>query len=315
MRCPGAAERAGGALRVPPVRAPARPARRRTGWAFASPLVVLFVTLTTFPFLYMVYMSFHRYNLAAWTPARWVGWDNYVAIFVRDPTVGHAVRFTALFVAVALPVEMLLGVAVAFLVRDAVGERLWRAVILLPMMIPAVVAGVAWKMLYNFEFGPVNYALSLFHLGPVSWLGNFRMAPFGVILIDVWQWTPFVFLVIYAALQGVPRDLVEAARVDGAGPWQVTWRIEIPLVLAVLWVVLIIRLIDMLKLFDIIYMTTFGGPGDATTSLSFYIYKVGVSFGWDVGYASALSLLLLVAITLLTNLLIRSLRLRELWEL
>lgn len=285
--------------------------QRRAAWALASPLIVLFLALTTFPFLYMVYMSFHRYNLAAWMPAQWVGWDNYVAIVTRDPTVGRAVRFTALFVALALPTEMGLGVGVAFLIRDTVGERLWRALLLLPMMIPAVVAGVVWKMLYNFEFGPVNYLVSLLHATPVSWLGDFRMAPLGVIVIDVWEWTPFVFLVAYAALGGVPRDLVEAARVDGAGAWQVTWLIELPMILVVLWVVLIIRLIDMLKLFDIVYMTTFGGPGDATTAASFYIYKVGVSFGWDVGYASALSMLLLAAITILTNILIRSLGMKE----
>ncbi|HXX39338.1 MAG TPA: sugar ABC transporter permease [bacterium] len=294
------------------VRAGGKAGRPSAAWAFVAPLIVLFVSLTTFPFLYMIYMSFRRYNLAAWTPSRWVGLDNYVTLFARDPTVGRAVTFTAWFVVIALPVEMVFGVAVALLIRNVVGERAWRAAVLLPMMIPAVVAGVAWKMLYNFEFGPVNYALSFVHVAPVSWLGDFTMAPAGIILIDIWQWTPFVFLVVYAALQSVSRDLVEAARVDGAGPWQTVWWVELPLIRTVLWIILIIRLIDMLKLFDIIYMTTFGGPGDATTSLSFYIYKVGVSFGWDVGYASALSVVLLAAITILTNVLIKTLNLREL---
>jgi multiple sugar transport system permease protein len=149
----------------------------------------------------------------------------------------------------------------------------------------------------------------------VSWLGTQLFSRLGVILVDVWQWTPFVFLVLYAGLQSIPRDVVEAGLVDGASGFSAMRYIELPLLRPLLFVVLIIRVIDALKIFDIVYMVTFGGPGSSTHSYSFYIYKVGVSFGWDVGYASALSVLLLVAVALLTNLLIRTLRLKETLEL
>ncbi|MDR7550976.1 MAG: sugar ABC transporter permease [Armatimonadota bacterium] len=278
------------------------------------PLVALLVGLSAYPFVYMLYMSAHTYNLAQWTPPRYVGTANFVQM-ARDSTMRASLVFTGLMAGIALPVELLLGLGLALLLRGVVGERVWRSLLLLPMMIPAVVAGIAWKMLYNFEFGPVNYALSKFGLERISWLGDFTAARIGLIIIDIWQWTPFVFLVLYAGLQNVPRDLVESATVDGAGGWAVTRFIELPFLAPLIWVVLIVRLIDILKLFDIVYMTTFGGPGSATHPLSFYIYKVGVSFGWDVGYGSALSMLLLAVITLLTNVLIRILHIDRLLEL
>jgi multiple sugar transport system permease protein len=133
--------------------------------------------------------------------------------------------------------------------------------------------------------------------------------------MDIWQWTPFIFLVLYAGLQTVPNDLIEAAKVDGGNRWIIFRYVEFPMLKPLFWILIILRLIDILRMFDIVYMTSFGGPGYATHTLSFYIYKVGVSFGWDVGYASALSVLLLIVITLLTNLLIKTMRLWEYLEL
>ncbi|MEN3186151.1 MAG: sugar ABC transporter permease [Atribacterota bacterium] len=278
------------------------------------PLLLVFLGLTIYPFVYMIYMSFHRYNLASWEKPEFIGFGNYREIW-RDRTARSSVDFTVLLLVTAVPLEIILGIGIAFLLRDFFGERVFRSLLLTPMMVPAVVAGIAWKMLYNFEFGPVNYFFSLLGIAKVSWLGTQLFSRLGVVLIDVWQWTPFVFLILYAGLQSIPRDVVEAALVDGASGFSALRYIELPLLRPLVWVVLIIRLIDVLKIFDIVYMVTFGGPGSATHSYSFYIYKVGVSFGWDVGYASALSMLLLVAVTVLTNILIRTVRLKETLEL
>jgi multiple sugar transport system permease protein len=278
------------------------------------PLLVILLGLTMYPFGYMVYMSFFRYSLASWEKPQFIGFSNYRDI-LQDRTAISSIDFTVLLLVVAVPLEILLGMAIAFLLRDTFGERVFRSALLIPMMVPAVVAGIAWKMLYNFEFGPVNYFLSLLGIPKISWLGTQFFSRLGVILIDVWQWTPFVFLVLYAGLQSLPRDVVEASFVDGASGFSAFRYIEFPLLRPLLFVVLIIRVIDALKIFDIVYMVTFGGPGSSTHSYSFYIYKVGVSFGWDIGYASALSVLLLLAISLLVSLLIRMLRLRETLEL
>ena len=284
--------------------------RKRTGFLLILPLLILFLGLTIYPLIYMIYMSFHQYSLASWEEPRFIGWENYREI-LRDRTASSSVSFTLFLLFTAVPLEILLGIGIAFLIRDVWGERALRSSLIIPMTIPPVVAGIAWKMLYNYEFGPINYFLSLFGLPKVSWLGSQFFARLGVLLIDVWQWTPFIFLVIYAGLQSIPRDVVEASLVDGASGWSAMRYIELPLLRPLIWVTLIIRVIDVLKLFDIVYMVTFGGPGSATHSYSYYIYKVGISFGWDVGYASALSVILLLVVTVLTNLLIRFLRLSE----
>ncbi len=284
-------------------------ASRRTGYILIAPLVVLLLAMTLYPSLYMFYISFFRYNLAQGGAKIFYGIRNYLAI-AEDPIATGTIQFTVILVVVALPVELTLGLGIALLARDIRGGRVVRSSILLPMMIPAVVAGIAWRMLYNYDFGPLNYLLSLFRIPQQNWLGNYTMARLSIILIDVWQWTPFVFLILYAGLQAVPPEFLEAARADGANAWNLARRIEIPLLWPLVLVVLLIRLIDLLKVFDIIYMVSWGGPGSATHTWSYYIYKAGLSYGWDVGYAAALSVVLLIVVGILVNVLVYLLRLR-----
>jgi multiple sugar transport system permease protein len=288
--------------------------KKLTAILLILPLVLLFVSMTVFPFLYMIYMSFTNYDMSRGPDWEFIGWKNYASIF-RDKLAIFSVDFTALLFVTALPIEMLLGIAIASLFRDMIGEKIIRSATLLPMMVPAVVAGITWQMLFNFNFGPVNYLLSLFGIEKVSWFGSETFARLGLIIIDVWQWTPFVFLVIYSGLTAIPKEMTDAAKVDGASPFKSLLYIELPMLLPLISTVLIIRLIDILKLFDIVFMVTWGGPGSATHTFSYYIYKVGLSYGWSVGYASALSIMLLIVVVVLVNLMMRFLRLRELLEL
>ncbi|ACK43014.1 MULTISPECIES: carbohydrate ABC transporter permease [Dictyoglomus] len=287
---------------------------RRTAIFMVMPLVFVFLLLTIFPFIYMIVISFMHYNLAEWKAPYFVGLENYVKAF-RDEGVHSTLEFTFLLVLLALPIEIILGGFIALFIQNLVGEKVVRSSLLLPMMIPAVVVGVIWKMLFNYEYGPVNYLLSLFGVNKIAWFGDPFFARIAVVIMDVWQWTPFIFLVLYAGLQTVPTDLIEAAKVDGGNRWVIFKYIEFPFLRPLFWILIILRLIDILRMFDIVYMTSFGGPGYATHTLSFYIYKVGISFGWDVGYASALSILLLILVTILTNILIRTMRLWEYLEL
>lgn len=278
------------------------------------PIILLFTGLTVFPFLYMIYMSVHDYDLSKSAEWNFIGLRNYTNIF-KDELAIASVNFTALLIFIALPIEMVLGMFIAWLFRDMVGEKIIRSTTLLPMMVPPVVAGIAWKMLFNYNFGPLNYFLSLIGIEKLSWLGSEIYARTGLIIIDVWQWAPFIFLVIYSGLMSIPNELVDAAKVDGANPFKVLIRVEMPILMPLISTVLIIRMIDILKLFDIVFMVTWGGPGHATHSFSYYIYKVGLSYGWNVGYASALSILLLIVVIILVNILMRILRVRELLEL
>jgi multiple sugar transport system permease protein len=287
---------------------------KRSAILMVLPLVLFFLILTIFPFLYMVYMSFHHYNLLEWKPPQFIGLENYFNLF-KDKGVISSIDFTLLLILIALPIEILLGTFIAIFIQNIIGERFIRSVLLIPMMIPAVVAGVMWKMLFNVEYGPINYFLSFFNIEKIPWLGSSIYSKIAVIIMDIWQWTPFIFLVLYAGIQTIPQDLIEAGKVDGANRWQILSHIEFPMLKPLFWIIIILRLVDILKLFDIVYMTTFGGPGYATHSISFYIYKVSVSFGWDIGYGSSLSVVLLIAITILTTILIKTMRLWELLEL
>jgi len=287
---------------------------RRWPLVLIAPFVLLILAVTIYPFLYMLAISLFDYNIAKGDPPSFVGLGNFLRI-PADPTARETIVFTLMLLVIVLPVEIILGVAIAFLMRDVIGGRFIRSVLLLPMMMPAIVTGLIWRMLFNTDYGPLNYLLSFFGIGKIKWVGQQEMARLSLMIVDVWQWTPFVFLVLYAGLQALPTDLTEAARVDGAGGWALLRYIELPQLMPLVLVVLLVRLIDVLKLFDIIFAITEGGPGSATHTFSFYIYRVGLSYGWDVGYAAALSVVLLAAVTVMVNVLMRALRVRSLLEI
>ena len=288
--------------------------KKRIGFLLILPMIILFVGMTIFPFMYMIYMSFNDYDLSQGGSPHFIGFKNYTNI-VKDELAKASVNFTMILIFIALPIEMAFGMGIAWLFRNIVAEKIVRSATLLPMMVPAVAAGIAWKMLFNYNFGVLNYFLSVFGIHKISWLGNETFARIGLIVIDIWQWTPFIFLVLYSGLMSMPSEIVEAAKVDGANQFRLFFNIEMPILLPLISTVLIIRLIDILKLFDIVFMVTWGGPGHATHTFSYYIYKVGLSYGWDIGYASALSVLLLIVVTIFVNLLMKVLRLRETLEL
>lgn len=288
-----------------------RSQKRKFGIGLVLPLVLLYLSLTIFPFIYMIVISFFDYNLARGGGPQFVGIRNYVTIFTTDRLARDSIRFSLVMLLVAVPLEVVLGSVLSFLIQNTKGEKIYRSFLIVPMMVPPVVAGIMWKMLLNYAYGPINYFISLFGGPKISWLGDWFYSQMAVVIMDIWQWTPFVFLITYAGLQGIPAELVEAARVDGASGIAIIRYVELPLLLPLILVAFLLRLIDALKLFDLVYMTTWGGPGSATHSFSFYIYKVGISYGWDVGYAAALSVLLLIFSTLLVNMLIRLLNLHR----
>jgi multiple sugar transport system permease protein len=272
------------------------------------PAIILFLVMTIYPFVYMIYASFTNLDLSKVGTGQFIGFKNYIEIF-QDPLARSSIGFTVMLVVIAVPIEILLGLGLSYLIRGLVGEKIMRSLLLIPMMVPAAVGGFGWKMLYNFMFGPINYFLSLFGVQPIAWFGQSNYAQMAILIIDIWQWTPFVFLIMYAALQALPRDIIDAGKVDGANGWRLFLHIELPLLRPVLYVTILLRVIDVLKTFDIIYMTTYGGPGSATSTWSFYAYKVGVSYGWNIGYGSALSVILLIVSILLVNTLMKLLNL------
>jgi multiple sugar transport system permease protein len=300
----------------PPVSAPARPHRgraRRRRWALLLPMVpglLFLVALAIYPTLYSLVISFYRWNLNNPLGKQFADFHNY-KILIDDPAFWHSVVVTLKFVAASVILEFGIGLGVALLFfRRFPGDKILRAMLILPMVVAPVVVGLLWRYMLNVQFGVVNYFIDALGFGRVDFLGDPSWALPTIILIDVWQWTPFIFLIMLAALQGIPEDILEAARVDGAKPTRIFFDHMLPLLRYPIAVALALRLIDAFRVYDVIFMTTRGGPVDATQTLSWQIYDAGFRT-FDLGYAAAFSWLMLVLVVILVTVFLRAMLRKE----
>jgi multiple sugar transport system permease protein len=253
-----------------------------------SPSLLIILLVCIFPLAYGLALSFYKYELALPVPLAFVGLQNYWKA-LNDPTFWHAVLISGITVVAGAAFQLTLGFAAALLMNAGFrGRGAMVSVLLLPTTIAPVVVGFVFRMILNDRFGPINYFLRIVGLPTVPWLSNAKAAVAGIILANGWEWFPFVMLVILAGLQSVPQELIDAAMVDGASDWNVFWRVILPILQPILIVLVVIRAIEDLKLFDIIYVTTGGGPGIATQTMNMYAYQRGFVF-FSIGYASALS--------------------------
>lgn len=287
-----------------------KPARTdRTRYWFIMPAVIWVLVFTVFPLLYALFTSFWSFRFGARNQFVW--FQNYVRLFT-DPNVFGQLRVTFVFVASTVFIEMLLGFGLALLLnREIRGQHLLRALLVLPLFATPVAIGYLGITLFYEANGPINGFLGALGIGRVPWLSNPFWAMVAIILVDIWQWTPFVFLVSLAGLQGLPLDLYEAAKVDGADGWQLFRRITLPLMAPTLWLILLFRLVDAFKVFDIPMSMTLGGPGRATEVFSMFTYRTGLRF-FDHGFAAAQGFLLLVIVSIIVSLLFG--RIRSLYE-
>ena len=263
-----------------------------------APAVGVYLLLTVLPIANLVAMSLHD--------IRWEGgsaqWKyaglRHFAELGSDQLIRAGISNTTVFAIGAVTAEMLLGFFLAlFVSRVAKGRVAYRTIFLLPILIPGIVIGAIWKLMYNPDFGVINQLLLLTGLNGHDWLGEKRLALASVIVVDIWHWTPFVFLLLLAAIESLPQDVFEAARVDGATPWQELRYVMLPMMWPAIAVTLLFRLIVSFKVFDEVYLLTGGGPGTATEVLSFTIYRR--FFTEDrMGYGSAISVVTLFVLTL-----------------
>ncbi|HTI47310.1 MAG TPA: sugar ABC transporter permease [Casimicrobiaceae bacterium] len=260
------------------------------------PAVVLFVLLTAYPVANLVRMSVSTIEFAQGTETWTFTPLRNLALLRADEVIPPAVRNTLIFVVAAVAMEMVLGLALALLVAGVSrGKGLVRTVMILPILVPPVAIGSMWKLLYNYDFGIFNQALTALHLPPVNWLGSTSIALWSVILVDVWHWVPFVFLILFAAVEALPIDVLEAARVDGATRSQLLRRVVLPLLKPAIVVALLFRTILAFKVFDEVFLLTSGGPGTSTELVTLHLYKVFFEQN-QLGYGALLSLALIAAI-------------------
>ena len=276
--------------------------RAPTAVWWVAPAVAVLAAMSIYPLVFLVLSGFHS------TSGQWT-LHNFTRM-ASDRMLGEALFHTALFVGVALALELTCGLLLAVLV-DSVrrGRGFLRTAIMVPMLLPPVVAAVVWRLIYNPQFGLLNGSVRALGGNPsgLTWTNGEGGALWSVIAVDVWEWTPFVFLLISAALQSLPLEALEAARVDGASKWRIFVDIELPLLKPVLVLAALLRGMDLIRVFDQVFILTQGGPGFATETISLYIYRTAFRF-FDFGYAAAMSLLLLVIATVLARGLARQLR-------
>lgn len=280
---------------------------RRAPALMLFPVVLLLLLLVAVPIVHVVETSLFRLNLFQARPPRWVGLDNYVYL-VTSTKFGVAIWRSLVFTLTALALEMAIGIALAVWVhrlRHLPGMGLLRTVLAMPILVAPVVAAVMWRFMFQPDFGIINHALVSVGLPAVGWLSDPAIALFSIVLIDVWQWTPFVFLTVLAGLHAIPPQYFEAAELDAAGPWRQTFAIALPLLRRVLVIVLLLRLIDLLRAFEIIVATTQGGPGDAAYTFPVMIWETAF-VAFEIGDAAAASVVLLLLVSFVITLLVRA---------
>ena len=276
---------------------------RNSKWApalFVGPAALVMAAACLYPVLSAFQLSLFDWSMGTpWSSARWVGIDNFVSAF-SNPRVWSSLWTTLLFAAVCVSLEMALGIALALALEHPVrGMAFFRTLFILPMMIAPIAVGLAWRYLFDAQFGLVNAVLALLGVSAKIWLADPQLAFIAIVIADVWQWTPFVFIMIIAALANVDSAVIEASRIDGANWLQMTFLVKLPMIMHVIAITLMMRLIDAFRVLEVIYVLTFGGPGDSTEILSLHIYKTAF-VGQQLGVAGAVSVLLLVVVALLS---------------
>ena len=279
---------------------------RHVRWIFPLPALVFVLVMMAFPLGYTVWVSLTGWSLSAGTPADFIGLKNYPALF-QEERFRLAVARTFYFTLLAMVVEVAAGVAIALLLdRDYPGKRVVNAIMLLPMMATPVAIAMVWLFMYEPSAGIINYVLRTLHGPTPLWIAGPISAIPALVLVDIWEWTPMIVLICLAGLSGLPAEVFEAAKVDGAGRWRTLWHVTLPMLMPTITIATLLRLIDALKTFDIIYAMTGGGPGYASETLNIYTYQQAFSY-FSFGFAST-ALVVFFAIVLGMSLLMTGTR-------
>jgi ABC-type sugar transport system permease subunit len=288
-------------------------ASRREAYMFASPALFLIVLFVIFPLVYSFYLTFHNYDLAIGPPAEYVGLQNYEELFYQDHRFWRSWINTFIIIFPAITLQLLLGLGIALLLNRPIRARpLFASLLIIPSMVSPASAAMVWRMLLGVKYGGVNNLLM--QVGALDvyfdWFATPALAISSIIAVEVWHNTSFMMIVLLAGLQAIPQELYEVAEVDGASGWRKFWHITLPLLKFTMIVALLIRVIDLTKIFGLIYLMTFGGPGGSTQTIAFSTYLSGFQ-DFRISYASTMSYIIVVGVFILTLIFQKVSRFRE----
>ncbi len=272
---------------------------RRYGYLLAAPTVLIVLLIILFPITFALISSFFDYTLINKSFNNFIGLDNYVNS-INDEQLFNSISVTFFFVVLVVLFEFLLGFLIALLLNSINRfKSVYYFILLLPLLINPIVVGLIWRMFLHPQLGILNYLLSLISIDPINWLGDPKMAFITIIFVDIWHQVSFMIILLLAGLAAIPKEPYEAARSDGASILDCFIHITLPYMRPVIIVTILIRLIFAIKTYDLIYIMTKGGPGDATDLISYYIYR-SAFISLNLGEAAAMSTILLLIIVILT---------------
>ena len=279
-------------------------------WPFVLPALITVGVVIVFPWLFTLWMSANQWQLGG--GISFVGFDNYIRL-AGDARFWDSMWHTAVYTVLSVVAPMVLGTIAALIFDSKLPMRgLLRGIFVMPMMATPVAVALVWTMMYHPQLGVLNYVLSLVGIGPQEWIFNQNTVIPSLVAVETWQWTPLVMLIVLGGLASMPRDPFESAEIDGANGWQKFRYITLPMILPFIMVAVIIRSIDALKSFDIIFAMTQGGPGTASETINIYLYNVAFSY-YDIGYASAIAVVFFIVIIAMSMILL-TLRQRTKWN-
>lgn len=289
--------------------APEREWRPPSYWPFVIPALVVVLAVIIFPWVFTIWMSMHEWKVGS--PTTFVGLANYLRL-PTDPRFVEAVGHTLLYTALSVLLPLVFGTLAAIVFHQKFAARgFLRGIFIMPMMATPVAIALVWTMMFHPQLGVLNYLLSLVGLPPQLWVFNPTTVIPSLVLVETWQWTPLVMLIVLGGLAAIPTEPYESAQIDGANFWQVFRFITLPLIMPFLFIAGMIRMIDAVKSFDIIFAITQGGPGSASETINVYLYSVAFVY-YDLGYGSAIAVVFFLLIVALAALLLY-LRKRMLW--
>lgn len=270
-----------------------------------APTMIVLFAITLYPLFYNIYLAFHSVFLSdPNAPRTFIWFENFVSIFTNKKVLSSLLR-SLIYTAVVVTVEFFLALAIAaFLNREFFGKRILIPFLILPLMVTPVVSGLIWKYMFNGEFGIIGWVLMSLGFETFSLLSHPFWAFVGVVIQDIWHWTPFLILLFYTGLISLPREPFEAASIDGATNWQVFKDITIPMLRKIFLIGILLRTMDAFKIFDEIYMMTQGGPGNATEMVNYYVYRNTFRY-FNMGEGAALALVVLIIIIIISNIFIK----------
>ncbi|MDZ4392602.1 sugar ABC transporter permease [Cypionkella sp.] len=283
-------------------------------WVLMAPTLIILFAIGIYPFLYSLYIAGQNVILSKpYIPRYFVGLYQYQAL-MQDPEFWHALRTTLVFTLEAVFVEFWLGLGLALLFQRSLrGASIMRLFILIPMILPPLVAALIWRYMFYPGAGLVTYYIGgitrALGLGEIPFLSDPTIAFQTLVFVDIWEWTPFMFLMLSAGLASIPRQPYEAAEIDGASSWRVFWTITMPLLRPAILIAVVIRTMDAFRTYELIVIMTRGGPGNATSTMNIFLTKTGLEF-FDASKAAALSLIMMMIIIVMSFVFIRVFRSR-----